>query len=150
MFTEFKVCGKMTPHKPQLESDFSYSHGIPLLSSGKKLVFWATDISIRQRAGNMTPLQLLQRLPEELLQDVIERLNKQDLYSFNLLSRWCHQVATPIIWREVELVDCRTRHENHEDAVDEHDDTPLIKKLLILAKYVLAKRRANSRSWKSF
>ncbi|KAK4543471.1 hypothetical protein LTR36_005614 [Oleoguttula mirabilis] len=73
---------------------------------------------------------LLYRLPEELLQDILERLDSGSLSRLNLVSRWCYEVATPLLWREVELVDCRTQH---EESVDEHDDTPLIKKLLVLA-----------------
>ena len=73
---------------------------------------------------------LLHRLPEELLQDVLERLNPDSLRALNSTSRWCYEAATPLLWREVELVDCRTLH---SEGVDEHDDIPLIKKLLILA-----------------
>ncbi|TKA67579.1 hypothetical protein B0A55_10181 [Friedmanniomyces simplex] len=75
--------------------------------------------------------QLLPRLPEELLQEVLERLKQSDLKSLQLVSRWAYHVAVPLRWREVELVDCRTRY---EDGVDEHDDTPLIKVLLVLAR----------------
>lgn len=71
----------------------------------------------------------LSELPEELLQDVIERLEKPDLASLNLVSRWAYRVATPKIWSDVELVDCRTYHEQEE--FDEHDDTEIIKKLLL-------------------
>lgn len=81
---------------------------------------------MRARTGG----NLLSELPEELLQDVIERLEKHDLLALNLVSRWAHQVATPQIWRDVELVDCRTYH-GHEDEFDEHDDTPIIQKLLL-------------------
>lgn len=69
-------------------------------------------------------------LPEELLQDVIELLEKCDLYSLNLISRWGYRLATPKIWNDVELVDCRTYHD-HEDEFDEHDDTKIIQKLLL-------------------
>ena len=74
---------------------------------------------------------LLQQLPEELLYDVLERIDKPDLSDLNLVSRWCYKVATPLIWREIELVDCSTEH---EDGVDEHDDTPILEKLIVLAK----------------
>ena len=80
----------------------------------------------------MAGFQLLQQLPEELLHEILERLSHHDLVCLNLASRWCYEIATPLIWREVELVDCRTYHD--EGGVDEHDDTPLLKKLLILAK----------------
>ncbi|KAK3697145.1 hypothetical protein LTR37_017641 [Vermiconidia calcicola] len=79
----------------------------------------------------MADFQLLQRLPEELLQDILERLSKHDLSLLNPASRWCYRVATPLIWREVQLVDCRTLH---EDETDDHDDTPFLKKLLVLIR----------------
>lgn len=76
-------------------------------------------------------VQILHRLPEELLQDVIERLDKHDLTLLNLASRFFRRKATPLIWREVHLQDCRTVHEDGLD--DHHDDTPLLRKLLVLA-----------------
>jgi len=86
----------------------------------------------------MAPFRLLHRLPEELLQDVMERLDHAALSSLNLTSRWCYGVATRWLWREVELTDCRTRRhgegtEEGEMVSDEHDDMPLVKKLLVLA-----------------
>lgn len=72
----------------------------------------------------------LSELPEELLQNVIEYLEKRDLCSLNLVSRWAYEVATPQIWSDVELMDCRTEHEN-EDDFDDHDDTRIISKLLL-------------------
>lgn len=75
---------------------------------------------------------LLCELPAELLEDVIGRLDKKNLSQLNLTSRWGHLVATPQIWSDVELVDCRTYHD-HEDGFDEHDDTKIIGKLLLLA-----------------
>ncbi|KAK4495332.1 hypothetical protein PRZ48_013663 [Zasmidium cellare] len=74
---------------------------------------------------------LLSELPEELLQDVLERLQKADLTSLNLVSRWCYEVATPLVWRQVELVDCGTEH---GDGRDEHDDGGIVRKLLLLAR----------------
>lgn len=82
-------------------------------------------------SSDMTTFQLLHRLPEELRFDILERLGKTDLTFFGETSRWTYDLATPLIWRDVELVDCRTQH---EESVDEHDDTPLLKKLLVLAK----------------
>lgn len=79
---------------------------------------------------NMPRFQLLQSLPEELLQEVIEQLDRRSLFALNLASRQCRQFATPRIWREVCLQD---RHTVHEGGVnDHHDDTPLLRKLLIL------------------
>ena len=80
--------------------------------------------------------QLLHRLPEELLQIVVDSLTQQDLKCLNLASKWTYSVATPLIWREVNLVDCRTRHSEHQlrPETDEHDDTPLLRKAVLLAK----------------
>lgn len=78
--------------------------------------------------------QLLQALPEELLQDILERVDKRNLSSLNLASRWAYAAASPLIWRDVDLIDCRRPHANGE--VDEHDDTPLLRKLVILATSV--------------
>lgn len=79
----------------------------------------------------MAPSKALVDLPEELLHDIVERLDRYNLFALSLASRWCWGLAAPLIWREVHLVDCRT---THTDTVDEHDDTPLLKKLLVLAQ----------------
>ena len=78
----------------------------------------------------MTDIRLLQQLPEELLQNVLERLDRSALENLSLTSRWCYDVATVHLWRSVELVDCRTKHDTGHD---DHDDTPLLKKLFLLA-----------------
>ena len=89
----------------------------------------------------------LLQLPEELRLDIWYRLDKSDLSSVNLASRACYQAATPRIWRDVELVDCRRLtvspsslispdesdfHVDNND--DEHDDTRIIGKLLTILK----------------
>lgn len=79
----------------------------------------------------MSGFQLLHQLPTELLQDILDRLRRQDLECLNLTSKWAYEAATPLIWRDTELMDCRTTHE--DDQTDEHDDTPLIRKLLLFA-----------------
>lgn len=79
----------------------------------------------------MTTFQLLHSLPEDLVAYTLDLLGKSDLANLSLASQWCRSVATPLVWREVHLVDCATRH---GDDVDEHDDTPLLQKLLILAQ----------------
>ena len=79
----------------------------------------------------MTPFQLLHQLPEELLQDILEHLDHFSLTQLGLTSRWCYEVATPSTWKEVTLKDCATQH---EDGLDQHDDTPLIKTLSVLAR----------------
>ncbi|KAF2485965.1 hypothetical protein BDY17DRAFT_320801 [Neohortaea acidophila] len=75
--------------------------------------------------------QPFQRLPEELVQDVLERLSHRDHAAFSLASHWCYQAAIPVIWRDVTLQDRLTEHE--DDSEDHHDDTPLLRKLLIIA-----------------
>ncbi|KXT15542.1 hypothetical protein AC579_6544 [Pseudocercospora musae] len=73
----------------------------------------------------------LHELPEELIQDILSRLDRPHLCSLNLASQWYYKVATPLLWRELELTDCRTYHPDL-DSTDEHDDTPMLKKLLVL------------------
>ncbi|KAF7196810.1 hypothetical protein HII31_01728 [Pseudocercospora fuligena] len=75
----------------------------------------------------------LHELPEELIQGILSPLDRPDLCSLNLASQWYYKVATPLIWRELELTDCRTYHPDL-DSTDEHDDTPMLKKLLVLVK----------------
>ncbi|KAK3070351.1 hypothetical protein LTR53_010615 [Teratosphaeriaceae sp. CCFEE 6253] len=90
-----------------------------------------TGAMLRVGDASAATFQLLHRLPEELLLDILERLERPDQECLQLTSRWGYRVATPLRWREVELVDCRT---HYDDSVDEHDDTPLIKILLLLAR----------------
>lgn len=42
-----------------------------------------------------------------------------------------YDISTPLIWKEVELKDRKTQR---EEANDNHDDTPLLRKLLIFVK----------------
>lgn len=53
----------------------------------------------------------------------------------NLLPRF-YRNSTPIIWKEVELKDCVT---GRDETTDDHDDTPLLRKLLIFVKCVWTK-----------
>ncbi|CAK3787225.1 Hypothetical predicted protein [Lecanosticta acicola] len=78
----------------------------------------------------MPRFPLLQELPTELRQDILERLCRADLRALNRASKWAYQQATPLLWREVELMDCTTYY---EDGNDDHDDLPLIRKLLLFA-----------------
>ncbi|CAK1358862.1 unnamed protein product [Cercospora beticola] len=82
----------------------------------------------------------LHELPEELLQDMLEYLDRAALKHLSLTSKWCYDKAVPYLWREVDLVDCKgpDRFSGYRDVVeqprhDDHDDTPLIKKLFLLA-----------------
>lgn len=75
----------------------------------------------------------LLQLPEELLQDVLARLRQSDLLALNLASKSCYQAATPLIWKDVNLIDCRrSRLGEGVEWTDEHDDTKIIGKLLII------------------
>ena len=82
-------------------------------------------------SAQMAKPHFLERLPEELLHDILNHLDKHTLSLLNLVSRWCYRAATPLIWRDLQLVDCSTMH---GDGFDEHDDSPFLKKLLVLAK----------------
>ncbi|GAB7359699.1 hypothetical protein MBLNU230_g6874t1 [Neophaeotheca triangularis] len=77
------------------------------------------------------PFELLQHLPEELLQNILAYTNSRDQKALSLTSRWGRHHAAPLLWQNVDLVDCRTSYSSKE--CDEHDDTPIIKKLIILA-----------------
>jgi hypothetical protein len=96
-------------------------------------------------------------LAEELVLSITSHIPRKDLCALALVSKKCHRLATPLIWKEVELIDCRSntdgatgnrvvtygpitaahRGRNILAGVqlgsDEHDDTPLIKILLTLA-----------------
>ena len=96
-------------------------------------------------------------LAEELVLSITSHLSRKEICSLALVSKKCHRLATPFIWKHVELIDCRastdfvTGHRvvtygpataTHRGrnipagtqlGSDEHDDTPLIKILLVLA-----------------
>jgi hypothetical protein len=99
----------------------------------------------------------LLELPSELVAAIFAHLSREDLYEVNLTSKTCRALVAPLIWRHVDLVDCRAHTSpttGHRTVTygpgtathsgrsipagasvggDEHDDTPLIKKLWILA-----------------
>ncbi|EMC98395.1 hypothetical protein BAUCODRAFT_423226 [Baudoinia panamericana UAMH 10762] len=79
----------------------------------------------------MASIQLLSQLPEELLQDILERLDTSSLGPLSLVSRWCYGKGSALLWRDVLLEDRRTKH---GDEIDDHDDTPTIMKLAILLR----------------
>lgn len=74
----------------------------------------------------------LAQLPEELLQATLDFLDRPSLLGLSQTCNWAYCKAIPLLWRDLELVDCRSRHNESQD-VDEHDDTPIIRKLITLA-----------------
>lgn len=76
----------------------------------------------------------LAQLPEELLQETLKYLDNQALLGLARTSEWGYEKAIPRLWNHLELVDCRTRHADMPYHSDEHDDTPIIKKLVVLAQ----------------
>ena len=89
----------------------------------------------------------IQNLPEELISTIFDYLSKRDLYQTSLVSRYFYSHSIPLIWRSVDLVDCRTFHDHstintegddpeNEILTDEHDDTPMLRKLVLFAKSV--------------
>lgn len=96
-------------------------------------------------------------LAEELVLSVTSHLSRKELCMLALVSKKCHRLTTPLIWKHVELIDCRANTDfatgcrvvtygpataTHRGrnipagtqlGSDEHDDTPLIKILLTLA-----------------
>lgn len=93
-------------------------------------------------------MKQLQTLPEELVSIIFEYLSPQDLYQTSLVCKHFYSHSLPLIWKSVELVDCRTRYDRamtdmdgddpeNEVLTDEHDDTPMLRKLILFAKSVL-------------
>jgi hypothetical protein len=80
--------------------------------------------------GALNPLD---RFPEEILQETLRYLDNHSLANFSQTCHWSYDKATPLLWEDVELVDCRKTDESTPDMSDEHDDTPIIRKLLVLA-----------------
>ncbi|KAM0717900.1 hypothetical protein Q7P37_006232 [Cladosporium fusiforme] len=97
-------------------------------------------------------------LPAELLAEILSHLPPISLHALNLTSKPCRELAAPLIWRDVELVDCRARTEPDSGlrtvsrgpataphsgtgipagaslkGWDEHDDLPMLRKLWVLA-----------------
>ena len=90
--------------------------------------------------SNLAGLKHLEALPEELLQHIVEHLDSRGLTVFSLTAKWCYEFAASVRWREVVLTDCLRIHASEQDEngneierIDDHDDTPLLKKLLVLA-----------------
>ncbi|OCL04824.1 hypothetical protein AOQ84DRAFT_415308 [Glonium stellatum] len=89
-------------------------------------------------------LRRLESLPDELLQIILELLPRPDLRNLSLVSHWLYSHAVAFLWRNINLVDCWTLHPRDSRCQiwgergcgdsDEHDDTPIIQRLLVLAK----------------
>ncbi|CAD0109659.1 unnamed protein product [Aureobasidium uvarum] len=78
-------------------------------------------------------LNLLARLPEEILHETLQYLDDHSLANFAQACRWSYEKATPLLWHNVDLIDCSTTNPATPDLSDEHDDSPIIRKLLVLA-----------------
>jgi hypothetical protein len=90
-----------------------------------------------------TDCDQLEALPEELLALIVSYLPTPALKNAALVSQTLNRHATDILWQNVCLVDQWRVH--HDDSIhlngggrgsewcDEHDDTPIIKKLFVLA-----------------
>lgn len=102
------------------------------------------------------------QLPIELQQQTLDLLALRDIKAFCLVNWRAWHAAIGFLWRDVKLIDCRSRYQvpdevkpwrhspawawdeswgdepgAHHDPMegqDEHDDTPIIRKLLILAR----------------
>ncbi|KAI5209185.1 hypothetical protein E4T38_02565 [Aureobasidium subglaciale] len=79
------------------------------------------------------PPNLLSKLPEEILHGTLRYLDDIDLFRFAQACRWSYDKSIPLLWQNVELTDCRTTNPASVDWSDDHDDTPIIRKLLVLA-----------------
>lgn len=86
----------------------------------------------------------LENLPDELLQLIVAHLSSEDLKRTALTSRTLHRHATDLLWQNVCLVDTWTPRLNDQIDIlwgeragapesDEHDDTPIIETLYVLA-----------------
>lgn len=83
-------------------------------------------------------------LPHELVLDILQYLDLDDLFQLAQTCQWGYRLSIPLLWKDVELKDCWTLHPRPsrpqlkaqratDNLADEHDDTPIIKKLLVLA-----------------
>lgn len=76
--------------------------------------------------------------------DILQYLELDDLFQLAQTCRWGYRLSIPLLWKDVELKDCWSLHPRAsrpqlralrvvDDLADEHDDTPIIKKLMVLA-----------------
>jgi hypothetical protein len=102
-------------------------------------------MSYKFLARILTLLQL-ELLPDEILQLIVSGLSTHDLRNAALVSKCVYRHASDLLWQNVCLVDSWRLHvsedtrntycERGQGESDEHDDTPIIQKLFILASYV--------------
>ena len=88
-----------------------------------------TRLSLVRAATDASKLALL---PSELIQLILAHLHTSALKRVALVCQTLYRHATDILWQNVCLADQRKRHGS---IYDEHDDTPIIEKLYILATY---------------
>jgi hypothetical protein len=140
---------RSTHHPHQPTGHFASKHG------QRSSTFETMDSAIESNISSQDSRFLA--LAEELVLSVTSHIQRKDLCALALVSKKCHRLVTPLIWKDVELIDCRattdptTGHRfvtygpataTHRGrnipagtklSSDEHDDTPLIKILLVLA-----------------
>ncbi|KAF2709592.1 hypothetical protein K504DRAFT_467562 [Pleomassaria siparia CBS 279.74] len=99
------------------------------------------DPHAHSSAMSHIPLSLVS-LPDELLQLILEPLPTPDLKQVALVSNRLYRHASEFLWKNVCLTDTWRLHASEETDLycergqgesDEHDDTPTIQKLFILA-----------------
>jgi hypothetical protein len=73
----------------------------------------------------------IENFPEELLLSILELLDHRDLAAVNRTNSWLYSITLPLIWKNIELVDTRTKHGH---LTDDHDDTPILRLLLTFVK----------------
>jgi hypothetical protein len=140
---------RSTNHPHQPTGHFASNHGHR--SSTFETMGSATESNISSQDSPFLALA------EELVLSITSHIQRKDLCALALVSKKCHRLVTPLIWKDVELIDCRAttdpttghRFVTYGPATathrgrnipagtqlgsDEHDDTPLIKILLVLA-----------------
>ncbi|KAF2476347.1 uncharacterized protein BDR25DRAFT_252277 [Lindgomyces ingoldianus] len=99
--------------------------------------------TIEPSDGPSAPLSL-ESLPDELLQLVVVSLSSGDLKNLALVSKCTYSHAIAPLWQNVCLIDTWKLHLNEktrgvwtdrgQGEPDEHDDTPIIQKLYVLAR----------------
>ncbi|OCK80772.1 hypothetical protein K432DRAFT_327616 [Lepidopterella palustris CBS 459.81] len=105
---------------------------------------WASESPLPIRSSQQQSEPSLETLPEELVQLIFELIPPLALRNISLVSHWAYSHATAFLWRDISLVDCWKLHPRESGPPlfsergcgdsDEHDDTPMIQRLLVLAR----------------